>query len=217
MEADGTSTAVVLYSDFNCPFCYALGERLIAVASAHRVEWRGVQHAPYLPIPMASAGAALAAELSNEVSAIRRLAPEVPITLPRGKPNTGPAIRAVAAALKIDRERAHTFKDSLYREFWQRGADISDVAVLSELAKAAALPGELDVSEIQPAVSEWQQAWESNRLGGVPAMIRSDGAVLVELATREAIFDFLKGGANDSRPAHARRMTIIRLIRRSCV
>ncbi|MGH8728872.1 MAG: hypothetical protein ACREV9_12130 [Burkholderiales bacterium] len=97
MQADRTGAGVALYSDFNCPYCYALGERLFAAASAHRVEWRGVQHAPYLPIPMASAGAALAAELSDEVGAIRRLAPEVSITLPRGKPNTGPAIRAVSA------------------------------------------------------------------------------------------------------------------------
>lgn len=193
MEADGT-TGVILYSDFNCPFCYALGERLIVTASAHRVEWRGVQHAPYLPIPMANAGAALAAELSNEVGAIRRLAPEVSIALPRGKPNTGPAIRAVAAALKIDRERAHAFKDSLYREFWQRGADISDAGLLSELAKAADFPQQLDGSEIELTVSEWQQAWESNGLSGVPAMIRGDGAALVGLATREAISDFLEGG-----------------------
>lgn len=193
MEAGGT-TDVILYSDFNCPFCYALGERLIAAASTHRVEWRGVQHAPYLPIPMANAGAALAAELSNEVGAIRRLAPEVSIALPRGKPNTGPAIRAVAAALKIDRERAHAFKDSLYREFWQRGADISDAGLLRELAKAAGFPQQLDGSEIELTVSEWQQAWESNGLSGVPAMIRGDGAALVGLATREAISDFLEGG-----------------------
>jgi predicted DsbA family dithiol-disulfide isomerase len=194
MEAGGT-TDVILYSDFNCPFCYALGERLLAAASTHRVEWRGVQHAPYLPIPMANAGAALAAELSNEVGAIRRLTPEVSIALPRGKPNTGPAIRAVAAALKIDRDCAHAFKDSLYREFWQRGADISDVGVLSELAKAATLPEELDVSEIKPTVSAWQRAWESNGLGGVPSMIRGDGAALVGLVTSEAIRDFLKGAA----------------------
>ncbi len=193
MQADGTGASVVLYSDFNCPYCYALGERLLAAASAHRVEWRGVQHAPYLPIPMASAGAALAAELSNEVGAIRRLAPEVSITLPRGKPNTGPAIRAVAAALKIDRDCAHAFKDSLYREFWQHGADISDAGVLGELAKAVGLPEELDSSDIRPTVSEWQQAWKSNGLSGVPSMIRSDGAALVGLVTTEAISDFLKG------------------------
>lgn len=189
--AQAMNTGVVLYSDFNCPFCYALGERLLAVRAAHPVEWRGVQHAPYLPIPMANASTALAMELNNEVSAMQRLAPEIFITLPRGKPNSKPAIIAVAAALKIDKNKAYAFKDSLYRAFWQHGADISDAAVLSELARAAGLPDDLNVSGIETTVSAWQQAWESSGLGGVPSMIRTDGTALVGLVTSETISDFL--------------------------
>jgi predicted DsbA family dithiol-disulfide isomerase len=184
---------IILYSDFNCPFCYALGERLLVVKTERKIEWRGVQHAPYLTTPMADANAALAAELKNEVSAIQHLAPEVPITLPRGKPNTGPAIRAVAAALKVDKDRAHTFKDSLYREFWRRGIDISDASVLQALAKNIGLPDVLDIASVTPATG-WQHAWETSGLGGVPAMVRSDGKMLVGLASIEEITSFLNSG-----------------------
>ena len=89
----------VLYSDFNCPFCYAFGERVIQLQAADRIAWRGVQHAPHLAVPMASAGPTFRRELEREVQSIQRLAPDVPISLPRGKPNTGPAIQAVASAL----------------------------------------------------------------------------------------------------------------------
>jgi predicted DsbA family dithiol-disulfide isomerase len=41
----------VLYSDFNCPFCYAFGERIMALGMVHRIDWRGVQHAPTFPLP----------------------------------------------------------------------------------------------------------------------------------------------------------------------
>ena len=41
-----------LFSDFNCPFCYALHERLHRLQLLDHCAWKGVQHAPYLPIPM---------------------------------------------------------------------------------------------------------------------------------------------------------------------
>jgi hypothetical protein len=42
----------LLYSDFNCPFCYAMHERLYEMNLLTRCEWRGVQHASHLPRPM---------------------------------------------------------------------------------------------------------------------------------------------------------------------
>lgn len=178
---------IILYSDFNCPFCYALGERLIEAGVAHQVAWRGVQHAPQLPIPMRNAERGLAGELENEVRAIRRLAPDLPIALPRGKPNSGPAILAVAAALRIDPLRAHVFKDSLYREFWRHGADLSDPVVLRKLANAAGFVDELDVSHAESIALTWQRDWYGSGLNGVPAMTHDDRAPLVGLASVEAI------------------------------
>src|SRR5437879_1883938 len=129
---------IFLYSDFNCPFCYALGERILALGAFERILWRGVQHAPHLPIPCAAAGPGLAAELAREVAAIRHLAPEVPITLPLGKPNTLPAILAMAAAWDTAPVLVvHRFKDTIYRAFWTEGLDISSEEVLERLAHRA--------------------------------------------------------------------------------
>jgi predicted DsbA family dithiol-disulfide isomerase len=40
--------AYTLYSDFNCPFCYAMHDRLHEMKLLDRCEWRGVQHASHL-------------------------------------------------------------------------------------------------------------------------------------------------------------------------
>ncbi|MGB5046240.1 MAG: hypothetical protein WBO11_14885, partial [Nitrospira sp.] len=55
----------------------------------------------------------LAAELKQEVQMVRRLAPELPIAVPPGKPNTGRAIAASARALHMDPLRGGEFVRSL--------------------------------------------------------------------------------------------------------
>ena len=102
-----------LYSDFNCPFCYAMHERLHSLGVMDRISWQGVQHAPHLPVPMAGWAGHLAAELKQEVQMVRRLAPELPVAVPPGKPHTGRAIAASARALHIDPLRtSHPRADS---------------------------------------------------------------------------------------------------------
>src|SRR5574341_165313 len=95
------SGQIVVYSDFNCPFCYAMHERLHGYGVLDRVAWRGVQHAPHLPIPMARWNGPLMDELRHEVAMVGRLAPTLPIVVPEGKPNTGPAIRLEARVLSL--------------------------------------------------------------------------------------------------------------------
>jgi predicted DsbA family dithiol-disulfide isomerase len=181
----------VLFSDLNCPFCYALGERVEALGLAGQVSWRGVQHAPHLAQPMVPAGPGLASELRHEVEGIQRLAPEVSIVLPVGKPNTFAAICAVAAAMDVDRAKAHQLELALYREFWRQGTDISDSAVLMKMAHACGL-GELRVTpEAQRTASSWQAAWELSGVHAVPALIREDGQRLVGLAKSEDLKRFL--------------------------
>ncbi|KAA0273285.1 MAG: hypothetical protein EDQ89_05320, partial [Acidobacteria bacterium] len=118
----------ILYSDFNCPYCYATHERLERLGLHDRVRWRGVQHSPELPRPMRAAAGPFAAELAREVESIRLRAPEVPIELPTGKPNTGPAIELAAAA---GGEAAGGLVLGLYRRFWRDGEDLSDPDVLA--------------------------------------------------------------------------------------
>ena len=98
-----------LFSDFNCPFCYALHERLYDLNLINRCDWRGVQHAPHLPSPMKPWRGSLGAELRHEVTVVQRLAPGLPIALPSGKPNTKPAIERAVALLSLNRTKGMEF------------------------------------------------------------------------------------------------------------
>ncbi|GMV51299.1 hypothetical protein FBQ96_10330 [Nitrospirales bacterium NOB] len=186
---------VRLYSDFNCPFCYALHERLHGLGLLDRVLWQGVQHAPHLSLPMATWGGPLAAELRQEVELIRRLAPEVPIRVPSGKPNTKRAIAAAARAVQQDRSRGLVFARALYRSFWLEGKDLSDEEVLREAARRSELaptevvgPAALSVDSL---LWTWQEQWTETDHAGVPLLERQDQSILVGLVPTESLRAFL--------------------------
>lgn len=181
----------MLYSDPNCPFCYALGERLLLLGVEHEIEWRGVQHAPHLPIPRDERNARLNAEIGREVHVVGRLAPEVPIRTLRGKPNTGPAIRAIAAALHIDPALGHALERRLYRSLWQSDADISDEQVIAACVRGVGLPDLYIDSDIDALTARWQQEWAEVGVNSVPLLVRRDGELLSGLVTTEQLAGFL--------------------------
>ena len=187
-----------LYSDFNCPFCYAMHERLYALGFIEQISWHGVQHAPHLPQPMATWAGHLQAELKQEVEMVRRLAPELPISLPAGKPNTSLAITAAARALREDASRAGEFIRSLYRLFWVNGSDLSDEHLLRLEAEHHGFVGGALFGSIAPAVApllrEWRDDWAETDHQGVPLLQRADGQVLVGLVPEETLKRFLTGG-----------------------
>lgn len=150
-----------------------------------------MQHAPHLPIQRDERNARLNAEIGREVLFVRHLAPEVPIRTLRGKPNTGPAIRAIAAALQLDSALGHVFKRRLYRSLWQSDADISDERVLTACATGVGLPQLAIGSEIETLVAQWQRDWEEVGVNSVPLLVRHDGEVLSGLVATEQLAGFL--------------------------
>lgn len=187
-----------LYSDFNCPFCYAMHERLYALGFMEQISWHGVQHAPYLPQPMANWSGHLHSELKQEVEMVRRLAPELPIRLPGGKPNTSLAITVAARALRVDATRAGGFIRSLYRSFWVNGADLSDARLLRQEAERHGFTGTELLGSAAPAVEsvigEWAERWGEMDHQGVPLLQRADHQLLVGLVPDETLKQFLTSG-----------------------
>jgi predicted DsbA family dithiol-disulfide isomerase len=180
----------VLYSDFNCPFCYATHERLARLGLHDRVRWRGVEHSPELPEPMRPAAGPFAAELAAEIESIRLRAPEVAIEVPPGKPNTGRAISLAAAAPPADAERLIL---DLYRRFWRDGEDLSDPDVLAAAAGPdAAAPGDGD-----ELASEWQREWSRLAIGGVPLLVAADGRYLYGLKDAAELAAFISAADRD--------------------
>jgi predicted DsbA family dithiol-disulfide isomerase len=178
----------LLYSDFNCPFCYALHERLHDLNLIERCEWRGVQHAPHLPRPMKPWSGSLGAELRHEVLVVQRLAPGLPIALPSGKPNTGPAIEQAVGLLRADRAKGMEFVRNVYRAFWREGRDISDPSVLNGLAGGPVSSGP-DENSHRTAL-EWETAWHATGRGGVPMIVAPDGDQLVGCVPEEQVRRF---------------------------
>lgn len=177
-----------LFSDFNCPFCYALHERLYDLNLIDRCDWRGVQHAPHLPSPMKPWQGSLGAELRHEVTVVQRLAPGLPIALPSGKPNTKPAIERAVALLTLNRTKGMEFIRRAYRAFWCEGRDISERKVLVDLAGDYMEEASNDSS--RGIAQEWETAWRATGQAGVPLLLSPDGDLLVGCVPIEDIVGF---------------------------
>lgn len=177
-----------LFSDFNCPFCYALHERLYDLNLIDRCDWRGVEHAPHLQSPMKPWQGSLGAELRHEVTVVQRLAPGLPIALPSGKPNTKPAIERAVALLSLNRTKGMEFIRQAYRAFWCEGRDISERKVLVDLAGDSMEEASNDSS--RRIAQEWETAWRATGQAGVPLILSPDGDLLVGCVPIEDIVGF---------------------------
>ncbi|MDK2745133.1 MAG: DsbA family protein [Nitrospira sp.] len=186
-----SSDKFVLYSDFNCPFCYAQHERLHQMDLLRRCEWRGVQHAPHLPKSMKPWQGSWEAELRHEVAVVQRLAPGLPIALPSGKPNTQAAIEQAISLLGQDVARGMDFVQRAYRAFWCEGQDISDPKILEQLA------GEHFTEDVdghsRSTAQKWETAWHATGQTGVPLIVAPDGDFLVGYVSADQVRSFFSG------------------------
>ncbi|HLZ34961.1 MAG TPA: DsbA family protein [Nitrospira sp.] len=181
-----------LYSDFNCPFCYALHERLHEMNLLDRCAWRGVQHAPYLPRPMTQWQGSLAAELRREVAVVQRLTSGLPISLPSGKPNTRAAIEQASRLLSRNQEAGMEFVRRAYRAFWCDGLDLSDSMVLESLVKKAGgeWGGDHAGDKSSRAIQKWEETWHAAGQAGVPLVVSPTGELIVGCAPAAQIRRF---------------------------
>jgi predicted DsbA family dithiol-disulfide isomerase len=184
--------AVTLFTDLNCPFCYATEQRLEQLGVSDRIAWRGVEHEPELPVPMALDDVEIAAELAEEVESVRARAPEVDIAVPPGKANTAAGLLATAAALRVDALRGAAFRRAVYRAFWRDGRDVSDPAVLEALARDQGLPALATRPEDAVTVASWQLQWQRSPLRGVPLLIRDDGETVYGLKDVDTLARFVR-------------------------
>jgi predicted DsbA family dithiol-disulfide isomerase len=169
-----------VYSDFTCAECYGLNEQLVALGVSGAVHWRGVQIEPSLPTPMRSLDRRALDRIEDDITEVHRRADGIVIHLPRGKPNTAKAIVAVASVMRQQPARAAVFRDALYRAYWRDGTDLSTMAELQHIADVAAVPRfvELDHPDAEETAENWELDWATERLGGVPRVIRGDGKIL---------------------------------------
>ena len=151
-------TKITIYADFNCPFCYVLNEQLLSQGLEQQLEWSLIEHDPHANFHMTDPGNK--DELADEVRRVRQRAPEVVISLPEGRANSGPAINTMAKAIAADPSRAASLRGLIYRAYWIEGKDIGHPNVLAELVQLSGFSDILTAAEQPQQVQRWQRAWE---------------------------------------------------------
>ena len=186
---------IVVYGDLNCPFCFALHERLLAWNLLDRVEWRLIVHAPDLEA--SSFSMEDQSLLANEIFSIHHRAPDVPVNLPKIRPGSEAATRLMQGLDRLSPEQQVKARLALYRALWVDGRDIADPDTLEDVASDV---GVTDLSAFSEAPAgkfdAWQKEWEtsSDFDRRIPIMKRmANDNLLLGLPTEEALVDFLNG------------------------
>jgi diguanylate cyclase (GGDEF)-like protein len=150
----------VVYADFNCPFCYALNERLHAMDLADRVEYRSVQRAPLASSATPDLGTLV--QLTGEVAELRRRAPSIQVAVPPFRPSTAAASKLLDAVSKQFPDRASELRRGIFRALWVDGLDISQQPVLDGLL--ADLDIALPPMDLAPSneMTRWQEDWDND-------------------------------------------------------
>ena len=199
----------IIYYDFTSVEAFALSEIAASfaasvasvasvvpsVAGAAEFEWRGVEADPGLPVPMIALDRWEAARLEVDVGQMVRRVPSLNVIQPTGRPNTRHALHAVASVARAHAARAGEFRVRLFREYWNGRADISSRAVVQKMADEAGVPRWVDLEDVEAGASleRWELDWRTERLGGVPRAIRSDGQILWGVKDEASTREFLLG------------------------
>ena len=184
-----------IYADFNCPFCYALNERLHELNLSHQVDFRAIQHAP--TVSSKHAGFETLSEITREVAEVRRRSPSVHINVPRFRPNTAAASALHAAIRRRDIEEAARLRQRIYRGLWMYGQDISDPAMLADFMRELGIEEPDKDPESDNEIASWQQHWDSNVEfdRNIPIITSDQGDTVVGFPLEQELDAYLKTGS----------------------
>ena len=185
-----------VYADFNCPFSYALNERLFALGLENRVDFRLIQHKP--EADRDKIDLTVLSELTTEVAEVRRRIPSIEINVPMFRPNTAPP---TALVYKINREdpfQAVQLRRRIFRALWVDGQDISDADLLASLL----LDLDIELSSTKVALNNqeltaWQSEWENNIEfdRNLPIIISENGETVIGSLLEPELDAFLESGS----------------------
>ena len=191
---DEFGDSFTVYADFNCPFCYALNERIHLMKLDRQVDFRLIQHAP--DVSSDDSGFEVLSELTREVAEVRRRAPSTRINIPMFRPNSGPASLLVFAVAKTDPLAATRLRQRVYRALWIDGEDISSAQVLSALLRELDIDppdgDAMDAAELET----WQQTWDRSAEfeRNIPIMVSARGETVIGFPLEPELDTFLETG-----------------------
>jgi diguanylate cyclase (GGDEF)-like protein len=190
----------IVYADFNCPFCYALNERLHAMGLDDRVDFRSVQHAP--SISSDKQDLATLIELTREVAELRRRAPSIQIAVPLFRPGSALASQLLDAVSSQCPARASLLRHAIFRALWVDGLDISRAEILDSLLAQLDIDlvdFDLALPSVTPSdeLSAWQNKWDSDKEFNheLPVVISEQGEKVIGFPLESELNAFLQTGS----------------------
>ena len=184
-----------IYADFNCPFSYALNERLFAFGLENRVDFRLIQHKP--EADRDKIDLTILSELTTEVAEVRRRMPSIKINPPMFRPNTAPPIALIYKISREDPFQAAQLRHRIFRALWVDGEDISDPDMLASLLldldiELRSTRVVLNNQELTAWQSEWENNIEFNR--NLPVIVSEKGETVIGSLLEPELDAFLESG-----------------------
>ncbi|MCP4333742.1 MAG: diguanylate cyclase [Gammaproteobacteria bacterium] len=185
----------IVYADFNCPFCYALNERLHVMDLGERVDFGSIQHAPSASSKHASLEVLI--KLTREVAEVRRRAPSIEIAVPLFRPCSAPASAVLDLVSEKHPAKASHLRRCIFQCLWVEGLDISDPEILQFLLDGLGIDASAKGIEASGDLSAWQEQWESDSEFGhnLPIIISEQGEKVVGFPLEPELDGFLQTGS----------------------
>jgi diguanylate cyclase (GGDEF)-like protein len=181
------------FIDLNCPFCFAVHERLSRWGVSHKLEWKFVQHANHLmegPFTLSQEN-----RLSSEVLSAHHRAPDVKIILPSKWCDGELASLLLTQIQKVYPEASDQMRNAVYRALWHEDLNIDDTEVLQGLLAQNDLPDSLIVEceESRSLLQAYQNEWETGNFDfSIPVIQQAKTRRShVGLGTKRSLMEFL--------------------------
>ena len=192
------SSRVLVFSDFNCPFCFTLNEWLEELNLAGHVRWVGIEHRPDLPVTGTNMPADRELMLS-EVAEVNRRAPELAVVPPNIWSNSRVALMLQNAVEDDFPEQAPTLRRKLFRSYWKEGKNFASRSFLNETLQRLDLPGLASIFLDEMQTNE-QNTWWREQLDRLPAMLGPTGARHLGLQDKATVEAFVYGAVFEPVP-----------------
>jgi len=185
----------VVYADFNCPFCYALNERLHVLGMGDHIDYRSVEHLPETSSDQC--GLETLIGLTREVVELRRRSPSIEIAVPLFRPNSAPASVLLDVVSKQYPRKASYLRRRIYHALWVEGLDISDSEILQFLLDELGIDVSSTCLEVSADLSAWQQQWDqdSEFEHNIPVVISEEGEKVIGFPLEQELDAFLQTGS----------------------
>ena len=188
------SSRILVFSDFNCPYCYTLNEWISELSATSRIRWVGIEHRPDLP----TSGQNRPADsqlLDAEVRDVTSRDPTVELNKPEVWVNSQRALLVQNAIEDDAPDLAPALRRQLFQSYWREGSSLSD----EEAIEQTLLELELELPDLEPDYLEELTGWWRSHLDRIPAMIAPTRIAHLGLQDKTSVRRFLNSALRESK------------------